>query len=179
MPPGFGLEWCIAHRVSITCRACNPRRQSDGKHAAPKELMEATASKVGGAGARTPDSSRQKQGWRRSLVLYGDARVLLTLPLGFVSGLPLLLTFSTLSARLATAGVTRAAIGAFALVGTPYALKFVWSPIIDWLPPPLPLGRRRGWGVSIQIALIGATLALGRCNPANNLATIGALALLV
>ena len=27
----------------------------------------------------------------------------------------------------------------FALVGTPYAFKFVWSPLIDRLPPPLPL----------------------------------------
>ena len=78
--------------------------------------------------------------WRRSLAVYGDRRVLLILPLGFASGLPLLLTFSTLSAWLATAGVSRAAIGAFALVGTPYAFKFLWSPLIDRLPPPLPLG---------------------------------------
>ena len=118
-------------------------------------------------------------GWRRSLIAYSDSRVLLTLPLGFASGLPLLLTFSTLSARLATAGVGRAAIGAFALLGTPYALKFVWSPIVDRLPAPLPLGRRRGWGVTIQIALIGAILALGGCNPRTNLAAVGALALLV
>jgi MFS transporter, PAT family, beta-lactamase induction signal transducer AmpG len=90
-----------------------------------------------------------------------------------------LLTFSTLSARLATAGVSRAAIGAFALVGTPYAFKFVWSPLIDRLPPPLPLGRRRGWGVTIQIALIAATLMLGYCNPKGNLATMGLMALLV
>src|SRR5713101_4637966 len=104
-------------------------------------------------------------GWRNSLAVYTDRRVLLVLLLGFSSGLPLLLTFSTLSAWLATAGVRRAAIGAFALVGTPYALKFVWSPLIDRLPPPLPLGRRRGWGVTIQIALIAATIGLGRCDP--------------
>src|SRR5712671_7636165 len=96
---------------------------------------------------------------RRALSLYADRRVLMILPLGFASGLPLLLTFSTLSARLATAGVSRAAIGAFALVGTPYAFKFVWSPLIDRLPPPLPLGRRRGWGLTIQIALVAAMLA--------------------
>src|SRR6266852_3885258 len=116
---------------------------------------------------------------RRSLAVYADRRVLLILPLGFVSGLPLLLTFSTLSAWLATAGVRRAAIGAFALVGTPYAFKFLWSPLIDRLPPPLPLGRRRGWGVALQILLIAATLALGRCDPKANLALVGALALLV
>src|SRR5271155_5261698 len=103
--------------------------------------------------------------WRRWLAAYGDRRVLLILPMGFASGLPLLLTYSTLSAWLATAGIRRAAIGAFALVGTPYAFKFVWSPLIDRLPPPLPLGRRRGWGISIQLALIGALLALGLSQP--------------
>ena len=117
--------------------------------------------------------------WRRSLAVYSDWRVLLILPLGFASGLPLLLTFSTLSAWLATAGVRRATIGAFALVGTPYAFKFLWSPLIDRLPPPLPLGRRRGWGVSIQIALVAAMLALGACDPKSHLRTMAALALLV
>lgn len=117
--------------------------------------------------------------WRRSLAVYSDRRVLLILPLGFASGLPLLLTFSTLSAWLATAGVSRAAIGAFALVGTPYAFKFLWSPLIDRLPPPLPLGRRRGWGLTIQIALVAAMLALGSCDPKGSLVTMGALALLV
>ncbi len=124
-------------------------------------------------------SSPRNTGWRRSLTAYKEKSVLLTLPLGFASGLPLLLTSSTLSARLATAGVSRAAIGAFALVGTPYAFKFLWSPLVDRLPPALPLGRRRGWGVTSQIALIAAILALGRCNPAGGLVTMGALAVLV
>src|SRR5216684_4620513 len=106
---------------------------------------------------------------RRSLALYTDPRVLLILPLGVASGLPLLLTFSTLSAWLATAGISRSAIGAFALVGTPYAFKFLWSPLIDRLPPPLPLGRRRGWGITIQLALVAAMLALGSCDPARDL----------
>jgi MFS transporter, PAT family, beta-lactamase induction signal transducer AmpG len=118
-------------------------------------------------------------GWRHSLAVYTDRRVLLVLLLGFASGLPLLLTFSTLSAWLATAGVRRAAIGAFALVGTPYAFKFVWSPLIDRLPPPLPLGRRRGWGISIQLALMASILAMGLCSPRRHLALMGVLALIV
>jgi len=117
--------------------------------------------------------------WVRSFADYADRRVLLILPLGFASGLPLLLTYSTLSAWLATAGVRRAAIGAFALVGTPYAFKFVWSPLVDRLPPPIPIGRRRGWAVTIQILLIVVTLALGSCNPRHNLMVMAALALAV
>jgi PAT family beta-lactamase induction signal transducer AmpG len=122
---------------------------------------------------------RAASNWHRSVAAYTDRRVLLVLALGFASGLPLLLTYSTLSAWLSTAGVRRAAIGAFALVGTPYAFKFLWSPLFDRLPPPLPLGRRRGWGITIQILLIGAILALGSSNPRHNLALMSALALLV
>ena len=117
--------------------------------------------------------------WRRSVTAYTDPRVLRVLALGFASGLPLLLTYSTLSAWLATAGVRRAAIGAFALVGTPYALKFLWSPLIDRVPPPLPLGRRRGWGITIQIALICSIVCLGLCNPQHNLTLMAALSLVV
>ena len=118
-------------------------------------------------------------GWRRSLATYTNRRVLLILPLGFASGLPLLLTASTLSAWLATAGIGRAAIGAFALVGTPYAFKFLWAPLIDRLPPPIPYGRRRGWGIAIQTALIATTLAMGSCDPRRNLTAMAALALLL
>jgi len=117
--------------------------------------------------------------WRHSLAAYTDRRVLQVLVLYFASGLPLLLTLSTLSAWLATAGVRRAAIGAFALVGTPYAFKFLWSPLIDRLPPPLPLGRRRGWGISIQLALIAAIVGMGSCSPTRHLPLLGALALVV
>ena len=83
--------------------------------------------------------AKEMNPWRHSIADYTDRRVLLILPLGFASGIPLLLTFSTLSAWFATAGVSRAAIGAFALVGTPYAFKFLWSPLIDRLPPPISL----------------------------------------
>jgi PAT family beta-lactamase induction signal transducer AmpG len=122
---------------------------------------------------------RAATNWRRSVTAYTDRRVLQVLALGFASGLPLLLTFSTLSAWLATAGVRRATIGTFALVGTPYAFKFLWAPLIDRLPPPLPLGRRRGWGITIQIMLIAAILSLGSCNPQHNLARMCVLSLLV
>ena len=117
--------------------------------------------------------------WRHAVAAYTEPRVLQVLALGFSSGLPLLLTYSTLSAWLATAGVRRAAIGTFALVGTPYAFKFLWSPLIDRVPPPFPLGRRRGWGITIQILLIAAILGLGSCNPKHNLPLMAGLAVVV
>ena len=118
------------------------------------------------------------RGWR----LYFDRRVATVLLLGFSSGLPLLLTFSTLSFWLKTKGISRTDIGLFALVGTPYNLKFVWSPLIDRLPLPLltrRLGRRRGWGVLVQALLIVCILALGSCDPTRDLGAMAALAVAV
>lgn len=113
---------------------------------------------------------------------YLDRRVLMVLVLGFASGLPLLLTFSTLSAWLKSEGISRTAIGLFALVGTPYAFKFLWSPIIDRLPLPLltrVLGRRRGWGLVIQALLIVAILGLGATDPTQQIGRMAMLAVAV
>jgi len=107
--------------------------------------------------------------WRRAAAVYWDRRILGIVVLGFASGLPLPLTFSTLSIWLAESGVAKAEIGLFALVGLPYAYKFLWAPAIDRLPlGPLTrrLGRRRGWMLAIQALLALAILALGRADPA-------------
>ena len=58
-------------------------------------------------------------------------RLLIFLPVGFFSGLPLLLTSATLGTWLADLGVNKTTIGLFALVGMPYALKFLWAPLLD------------------------------------------------
>jgi len=120
-----------------------------------------------------------RRNWRQAIAAYTEPRVLQVLALGFASGLPLLLTYSTLQAWLATVGVRRATLGAIALVGTSYSFKFVWSPLIDRVPPPLPLGRRRGWGITIQILLIAAILAMGSCDPKHNLSRMAILAVAV
>ena len=117
--------------------------------------------------------------WLQSLEGYGDRRVLMVLLLGFASGLPYLLTVTTLSAWLATVGVRRAAIGVFAIAGTPYAVKFLWAPLMDRLPPPLPLGRRRGWGITIQFLLMVAILGVGMSDPKRHLIVMGVLVLFV
>lgn len=75
--------------------------------------------------------------------------------LGFSSGLPLFLTSKTLQAWMSKEGVDLGAIGLFSLVGLPYSLKFLWSPLLDRFVPPF-LGRRRGWLVVTQVGLIVA-----------------------
>lgn len=103
-----------------------------------------------------------------ALAVYLDRRVLVVLVMGFASGLPLLLTLSTLSIWLTEEGVTLTSIGLFALVGAPYSFKFLWAPVIDRAPIPLLtawLGRRRSWLLVIQAALIGAIACLGASSP--------------
>jgi PAT family beta-lactamase induction signal transducer AmpG len=124
-------------------------------------------------------ASRLMSAWRQALESYRDRRVLVVLFLGFSSGLPLLLTYSTLSAWLSMEGISRSAIGLFALVGLPYSLKPLWAPLLDRLPPPLPLGRRRGWAVSIQLALMAAILSLGMLDPKTQIGDMAMLAVLV
>src|SRR5580704_15418621 len=107
-------------------------------------------------------------GWRASLAVYREPRLIAILLMGFSSGLPLALTFGTLSFWLSEVGVSRTSIGLFALVGISYSMKFLWSPVIDRMPIPLltaRLGRRRGWALAIQPPLALAILALGLTDP--------------
>ncbi len=111
---------------------------------------------------------RPRFAWFSALRVYREPRLIAVQLMGFSSGLPLALTFATLSFRLAEIGVSRTAIGLFALVGVPYSVKFLWSPLIDRLPIPLftpKLGRRRGWALAIQPLLGLAILALGFADP--------------
>jgi len=62
------------------------------------------------------------------LSVYLQRRVLIVLLLGFSSGLPLALSGSTLLVWMRESGVDLGTIGLFALVGTPYTLKFLWRP---------------------------------------------------
>lgn len=119
---------------------------------------------------------------RSWLKLYFQPRLLVVLALGFVSGLPLALSASTLSVWLTESGVSLSAIGLFAAVGTPYTLKFLWSPLIDGLKLPLfttLFGKRRGWMVATQLLLMASLIALGMCNPTENLWLAALFALLV
>ncbi|MGD9273360.1 MAG: AmpG family muropeptide MFS transporter, partial [Desulfobacterales bacterium] len=86
-------------------------------------------------------------------------RMLVALLMGFACGLPLLLTVSLLQAWMKEAGVDLTVIGLMALVGLPYTLKFLWAPFVDRFTLPF-LGRRRGWLLVIQLALMSAIVAL-------------------
>jgi PAT family beta-lactamase induction signal transducer AmpG len=128
----------------------------------------------------TPAAATPRASVADTLAVYLKRRVLIVLFLGFSSGLPLALSGSTLLVWMTEAKVNLGTIGLFALVGTPYTVKFLWAPLIDALDVPLlsrRLGRRRGWLLLSQFLLIAAIVFLGFCDPALSplLVAIGAL----
>ena len=98
--------------------------------------------------------------------------------LGFASGLPLCLTGSTLKAWLTQDGLNLKTIGLFGLVGQPYALKFLWAPVMDRYLPPF-LGRRRGWMLMTQGVLVLLLILMAKANPQAGILHIAILGLLV
>ncbi len=110
--------------------------------------------------------------------IFTDRRMLIVFSMGFASGLPLLLTASTLQAWFKESGMDLTSIGMLSLVGMPYTLKFLWSPALDWLVPPF-LGRRRGWLMISQIALMAALVGMAFSSPAQSTMVLASFALLV
>lgn len=102
-------------------------------------------------------------------------RMLICVFTGFSSGLPLYLLLNLVPAWLKTEQIDLKAIGLLSLVQFPYTWKFIWSPLIDRYPI-LNLGRRRGWMLISQLALIVAIAALGFFSPQTSLWTIAYLA---
>ncbi len=100
--------------------------------------------------------------------------------LGFSAGIPLLLIFSSLSLWLREAGVERAAVTYFSWAALGYSFKFVWAPLVDKLPLPLLtgwLGRRRGWLLLAQLAIITAISWMALTNPLGSEQALTAMAL--
>ena len=92
-------------------------------------------------------------------------------PLGFFSGLPLLLTSATLGTWLADVGINKTTIGLFALVGIPYSLKFFWASFLDTnikLGLLKKMGRRRIWVLIFQILICLNIFIMAHIDPVFN-----------
>ena len=98
-----------------------------------------------------------KQSWIESLKVFFDIRSITMLFLGFSSGLPILLIFSSLSLWLREAGIERSAVTYFSWAALGYSFKFIWSPLVDKLPIPFltkMFGKRRSWLLLSQFFII-------------------------
>jgi PAT family beta-lactamase induction signal transducer AmpG len=93
------------------------------------------------------------------LQVFGSRKMAAILMLGVLSGLPFALTDDAFRAWMAKANLDLSTIGWFSLVGLPYSLKFLWSPVLDRYVPPF-LGRRRGWMLVAQIGLVAAIVVI-------------------
>ncbi|MGH8456859.1 MAG: AmpG family muropeptide MFS transporter [Stenotrophobium sp.] len=127
-------------------------------------------------------TSEPARRWRDSLRVYAQPRVLGMLFLGFSAGLPFLLVFSTLSAWLTQAGVSRTTIGYFSWVGVTYSIKFFWSPVVDRLHIPLLtrlLGRRRSWMLLAQCGIVAGLALMAFTDPSRHLQHTALLAIFV
>lgn len=107
--------------------------------------------------------------------LFINRRVGILLPLGYASGLPLLLTGETLGTWMATQKIDLKTIGVFTLIGLSYNLKFLWAPLLDRYPLPF-LGRRRGFMLVFLLLLMAAICALGSVDPRGAPGTAAAMA---
>ena len=106
-----------------------------------------------------------------------NKRMLICIFTGFSSGLPLYILISLLPAWLRSEGVNLKAIGLFALIQLPFTWKFIWAPLFDRFIPPL--GRRRGWMLISQLALLCSIPFFGVLHPKLDIWTIAYLAAVV
>jgi len=100
--------------------------------------------------------------------------------LGFASGLPYMLVFSTLSAWLRDVGISLTDIGFFAWLVLTYSLKFLWAPLVDRYSIPFfgHLGKRKGWILFCQIMIIAALFGMSTIDPISNLKILAIFAFL-
>jgi MFS transporter, PAT family, beta-lactamase induction signal transducer AmpG len=110
------------------------------------------------------------------LRLLKNQKFLSLILLGGASGLPLFLTSRTLQLWLQDAKVDIGTISLFGIVSLPYALKFIWSPLLDRFTPPF-LGLRRGWLLISQLGLMLAIAVLASQNPSQNANVLQTLAI--
>jgi len=121
-------------------------------------------------------SSTERDAYSKRLInawkIYTEPRTFIILLLGFSSGLPFLLVFSTLSAWLREAGISRSDIGLMSYVGLAYTIKFLWAPIVDQLKLPwldTRLGKRRAWMLLAQGIIAAALIGISFCDPSRAL----------
>ena len=91
--------------------------------------------------------------------------------LGFASGLPYMLVFSTLTAWLRDVGISLTEIGFFAWLVLTYSLKFLWAPFVDRysIPGFKFFGKRRGWILFSQSMIFSSLIGMSLIDPLQNI----------
>jgi PAT family beta-lactamase induction signal transducer AmpG len=101
---------------------------------------------------------------RNPFAIFRSRRMAAVFGFGFSSGLPLALSGQTAQQWLYDEHIDVKTIATFASIGLPYTLKFLWAPLLDRYALPF-LGRRRGWLLVLQIALVAAIIVASQLDP--------------
>ena len=108
---------------------------------------------------------------KKNIKLFFDNKSITMLFLGFSSGLPILLVFSTLSVWLVKAGIERNTVTLFSWAGFAYAFKYLWSPLVDNCQMPIfkKLGHRRSWLIFSQLSVCMFLIFISFIDPQKNI----------
>ena len=124
------------------------------------------------------EPTRPKRPW----TWYLQEKLVVIFFFGFSGGLPFPLVYATLTYWLNESGIEKSTISTFAWIGFAYALKFLWSPLVDRLHLPLlttMLGRRRSWLLFSQILIAVSLVALSTIDPSQAITGFAFVALAV
>jgi PAT family beta-lactamase induction signal transducer AmpG len=98
-------------------------------------------------------------------------RMLVVTLLGFSSGLPIMLVYSSIKLWLTRAGVDVKTLGYFTWIALPYSYNFLWAFLFDRYQP-FKMGRRKSWLLLTQLGLLLSLILLSMGNPSESVAFI-------
>ncbi|MBL4602347.1 MAG: MFS transporter [Emcibacteraceae bacterium] len=113
-------------------------------------------------------SEIQKKSTRDAILVYFQPKVIAILFLGFASGIPYGITTGTLVYWVSKIELSTGEIGLLVSAGLPYALKFLWAPLVDQGKLPFLykiFGQRRSWLILTQCLMMPAIYYLGQTSP--------------
>jgi PAT family beta-lactamase induction signal transducer AmpG len=123
--------------------------------------------------------------WRRRLPdgvrPYVEAAPIAAFFLGISSGFGFAMIAATLTSRLAQDGIKKSAVTAFAFTFLAFNFKWLWAPLVDNVRIPVlhRYGQRRAWLWLMGVLVMLAVIFLGSLDPATQLTTVAAAAILV
>ena len=114
--------------------------------------------------------------------IFASRKMAAMLALGFSAGLPIMLVYTTLSAWLTEAGVSRSTVGFFIWASFAYSLKFLWAPLVDRIRIPIladKISNRLAWTFLAILGVTGALIAMGFQDPTENLRNVAICAVMI
>ncbi len=118
----------------------------------------------------------------RAFKALGDRRMAAMVLMALGASLPYGAVLGVLTAWLTKDGVQPETLGVLALVPMGYAFKYLWAPAFQKgrrILPAFPIGGRRQWLVSLQLAIGILLLVLAYSNPAHNIGLVALITLAI